>query len=72
MSWTNSPKQIVALGGLIPATGSGTGKILINTDSEAVQPKASVTVRVYVVLVVGLAIGLEMMVEDKPLPGDQL
>ena len=54
------PLKVPAFGGVVTVT---------KTASEAEQP-LTVVVSVYVVVDDGVAVGLEILVDDRPVPGD--
>jgi 2-keto-3-deoxy-6-phosphogluconate aldolase len=54
------------------ATAVSAGATFIVTEPVLIQPLASVTVTVYVVVDAGVATGLEILVELRPAAGDQL
>ena len=68
-SESDLPLQMVALE---PVVASGNGFTVTCTELEFVQPVAVIfSVRVYKVVSVGLAVGLEMVEEESPELGDQ-
>ena len=62
------PVQIVALD---PASAAGNGFTVTVTVLEFTQPLLFVSVTVYVVVEVGLAVGLATVVLLRPVDGDQ-
>ena len=58
------------MGDTADAVTAGIGLTVITTVLELVHPSASVTVRVYVVVADGLAVGLAITVEVKAVAGD--
>ena len=63
----DDPEQIVALD---PAAATGSGLTVTVTEFDLAQPVAvTVSVTVYVVVEVGFAVGLDTVVELKPVEG---
>ena len=69
VSWIESPKQIVS-----PPIAAAFGKEATATPtlSSVIQPSADVPVTLYVTVVVGFAITVESVSEEREVIGDQI